>query len=264
MIFFFLFIWSAPAPGHFPSSQVHNHKIIFHIYILRSNSRSVYHLSDSLLSWASRTSPFRPPLSGPRIWRMEELVFSYQTWFTSPFPARRILAMFVRFQGQKLLQKRFFKLKERSHKNSFVLTRKLAPKEEEWNSLQMAVNLQTSWNVVIKRELHFSALDFILIWKGKSLKLSVRSQFIFCSFVWYLVWPVSSSLSSPPWASRTPCRPTSSSLRWEWRVALLFEGSGPQNFFSTHLALKEEEWYGLLKAGNFLTSRKFVFKWNFP
>ena len=192
------------------------------------------------LSWASRTLPCKP---ASRTWNSGEI---------------------CQVQRQRNPEKIKFTIKNRSHKNSFVLTRKLAPKEEEWNSLQMAVNLQTSWNVVIKRELHFSALDFILIWKGKSLKLSVRSQFIFCSFVWYLVWPVSSSLSSPPWASRTPCRPTSSSLRWEWRVALLFEGSGPQNFFSTHLALKEEEWYGLLKAGNFLTSRKFVFKWNFP
>ena len=33
-------------------------------------------------------------------------------------------------------------MKELSHKNSFVLTGKLAQKEEEWNSLQRAVNFK--------------------------------------------------------------------------------------------------------------------------
>ena len=33
-------------------------------------------------------------------------------------------------------------MKEMSHKNSFILTGKLAQKEEEWNSLQRAVNFK--------------------------------------------------------------------------------------------------------------------------
>ena len=72
---------------------------------------------------------------------------------------------FVRFKGPKVLEKRYFTMKERSHKNSLVLTRKLAPKEEEWNSLQRAVNFQTSWNFVFKKYLHCCTLDSILIYE---------------------------------------------------------------------------------------------------
>ena len=54
----------------------------------------------------------------------------------------------------------------------------LAPKEEEWNSLQSAVNFQTSWNFVIKKELHFSTLYSILKWKGLNLKLAKHSIFL--------------------------------------------------------------------------------------
>ena len=54
----------------------------------------------------------------------------------------------------------------------------LAPKDEEWNSLQSAVNLQTSRNFVIKKELHFNTLYSILKWKGLNLKLTKHSIFL--------------------------------------------------------------------------------------
>ena len=38
----------------------------------------------------------------------------------------------------------------------------LAPKDEEWNSLQSAVNLQTSRNFVIKKDHHCSTMDYLL------------------------------------------------------------------------------------------------------
>ena len=50
----------------------------------------------------------------------------------------------------KTPRKTYFTMKERSHKNSSILTGKLAPKEKEWNSLQRALNFLTSWNFVIK------------------------------------------------------------------------------------------------------------------
>ena len=60
-------------------------------------------------------------------------------------------------------KKRYFTMKEMSHKNSLVLTGKLAPKEEEWSSLQRAVNFQASWNFVIRRtSLQYTGLHHIL------------------------------------------------------------------------------------------------------
>ena len=66
------------------------------------------------------------------------------------------------FKARNSYKKSYFTLKERSHKNSFVLARKLAPKEEQWNSLQRAVNFQTSWNFVIKKDLHCNTLNSVL------------------------------------------------------------------------------------------------------
>ena len=86
---------------------------------------------------------------------------SSQAWLAFPPFGAANSGDFVRFKGPKVLEKRYFTMKERSHKNSLVLTRKLAPKEEEWNSLQRGVNFETSWNFVFKKELHCSTLDYI-------------------------------------------------------------------------------------------------------
>ena len=118
-------------------------------------------------------------------------------------------------------KKRYFTLKERSHKNSYVLTGKLAPKEEAWKSLQWAVNFQTSWNFVIKKELHCRTLDSILIYEKEWIWNFLCTQhFFFCSFVCYLILPGALSPCSSPRVSRSPCRPASLRPR-RWRVKVL-------------------------------------------
>ena len=146
--------------------------------------------------------------------------------------------MFVRFQGPKLLQKRYFTLKERSHKNSFVLTRKLTPKEEGWSCLQWAVNFQASWNFVIKKELHCRTQDYIL-----HIHL-------------YQPW-----LASPPFDASN-----SGDFVWfkgpkllQKRYFTMKERSHKNSFVLTRkLAPKEEEWSCLQWAVNFQSSNFII------
>ena len=71
---------------------------------------------------------------------------------------------------------------------------------------------------------NFTSVHLTPSWNGKELVWNcqcTQNFYFFCSFVWYFIRPASSSPCSPPWAFRTPSRPTSSSLRWGWKVTLL-------------------------------------------
>ena len=114
-------------------------------------------------------------------------------------------------------------MKEMSNKNSLVLTRKLAPKEEEWTSLQRAVNFQTSWNFVIKKYFHCSTLNSIPSWymkRNESEIVYALPIFILFFAALFAIWPGASSPCSYPCVSRTPCRPKSPQPR-RWRMVRL-------------------------------------------
>ena len=61
-----------------------------------------------------------------------------------PFPQAKNSGEVRQVSRPKTPRKRCFTMKERSHKNSSILTGKLAPNEKEWNSLQRALNFLTS------------------------------------------------------------------------------------------------------------------------
>ena len=142
MIFFFLFIASSSSRSLTLFSSSYSQEVTFTFYADQSIT-----CLNHYFPWASRTSPFRLKTSLFRTKKMKDgrvgillsdLIHLPFSCASNSGNVRQV------FQGPKLLKKRYFTLKQRSHKNSYVLTGKLAPKEEAWKSLQWAVNFQTS------------------------------------------------------------------------------------------------------------------------
>ena len=151
---------------------------------------------------------------------MEGLAFSYQTWFTSPFPARRILAMFVRFQGPKLLKKDISHWRKGPTKILMYSLESLLQKRKHG---KVCKGLLTSKHPEISSsKKNFTAGHWTPSWymKRNESENFYALNILFCSLVCYLIWPGALSPCSSPRVSRSPCRPASLRPR-RWRVKVL-------------------------------------------
>ena len=113
-------------------------------------------------------------------------------------------------------------MKERSHKNSLVLTRKLAPKEEEWNSLQRGVNFETSWNFVFKKYLHCCTLDSILIYEKERVWNCLCTHYfhflqlcLLFNLNWSLFLHPNNHVDHPLFEQELHCSTMDSILKWK-------------------------------------------------
>ena len=141
MIFFFLFIASSSSRSLTLFSSSYSQEVTFTFYADQSIT-----CLNHYFPWASRTSPFRLKTSLFRTKKMKDgrVSILLSDLIHLPFSCASNSGNVRQVSSPETTKKRYFTLKERSHKNSYVLTGKLAPKEEAWKSLQRAVNFQTS------------------------------------------------------------------------------------------------------------------------
>ena len=127
-------------------------------------------------------------------WWMEKLAFTYQTWFTSPYPARKILAKFVRFQVPKLLRKDISQWRKGPTKNLLYSLECLLQKKKNGT---VCKGLLTSKHLEISSSKKIlTAVQWTPSWcmkRNESEIVKALTNFPFCSFVCCLIWPPGAS-----------------------------------------------------------------------
>ena len=127
-------------------------------------------------------------------WWMEKLAFTYQTWFTSPYPARKILAKFVRFQVPKLLRKDISQWRKGPTKNLLYSLECLLQKKKNGT---VCKGLLTSKHLEISSSKKIlTAVQWTPSWcmkRNESEIVKALTTFPFCSFVCCLIWPPGAS-----------------------------------------------------------------------
>ena len=126
--------------------------------------------------------------------------FSYQSWFTSPFPRRRVLAKFVRFQGPKPLEKHISQWRKGPTKILLYSLESLLQKRMEQSAKGSKLLNLLKFRHQIRSSLQYTGLHPDIMKRNESEIVYALTTFIFCSFDCYLIW----SRASSPCISKHP------------------------------------------------------------